>query len=93
MNAPDFPMNIYRSDMLPLSVRVSRQQHNKLKGRRALDGITVQEHVRRAIDHYLATIDAGGSPLTATLAATAPAVASSAQPQAKTKTKTRVRRR
>lgn len=85
MNAPEaFPQNIYRSDMLPLSVRVSRQQHNKLKARRQVDGITVQEHVRRAIDHYLATMEAGGQTLLHGLAAPAPAV-----PQSRAKVRRR----
>lgn len=64
MNAhTEFPQNIYRSDMLPLSVRVPRQQHNRLKQRRKIDGITVQEHVRRAIDHYLGVLDTGAQPM------------------------------
>ena len=66
MNAPEnFPQGIHRSDMMPLSVRVSRQQHNRLKERRRHDGITVQEHVRRAIDHYLDVLDSGLNPLAA----------------------------
>lgn len=44
---------IHRSALKPLPLKVSHQQYEKLKQIRALDGLSIQEHIRRAIDIYL----------------------------------------
>jgi hypothetical protein len=49
--------NYHRSDLHPLPMRVSRLQIERLRDLRAKDGLSVQEHVRRSIDQYLAILD------------------------------------
>lgn len=43
--------------MLPLPIRFTQQQADALRALRAIDGLSIQEHVRRATDAYLATFD------------------------------------
>ena len=43
----------YRSDLRPLPMRVTQHQFERLQGARERDGLSVQEHVRRALDFYL----------------------------------------
>lgn len=53
--------NQYRSDLRPLPMRVTPQQYDRLRGARDRDGLSVAEHVRRALDFYLAKIE--GAPI------------------------------
>lgn len=46
-----------RKEMRPLPLRVADSQYIRLKNARDRTGISVQEHVRRAIDAYLATTE------------------------------------
>lgn len=47
----------YRVEMLPLAMRVAVSQHTRLSSVRDRTGISIQEHVRRAIDLYLAVVE------------------------------------
>lgn len=58
---PLAPSSQYRSDLRPLPMRVTPQQYDRLRSARDRDGLSVAEHVRRALDFYLARIE--GSPL------------------------------
>lgn len=49
---------VHRSNLRPLPMRITQLQFEKLQALRADDGIAVQEHVRRAIDMYLADKEA-----------------------------------
>lgn len=51
-NAPN-----YRRELKPLPLRVADSQYKRLVGTRNRTGISVQEHIRRAIDLYLAVIE------------------------------------
>jgi hypothetical protein len=42
-----------RQEMKPLPLRVARSQYARLVAARSRTGISIQEHVRRAIDAYL----------------------------------------
>jgi hypothetical protein len=46
-----------RQEMRPLPLRVARSQYDRLVNARDRTGISIQEHVRRGIDAYLATIE------------------------------------
>lgn len=46
-----------RQEMRPLPLRVARSQYDRLVSARDRTGISIQEHVRRGIDAYLATIE------------------------------------
>lgn len=50
----------HRSDLRPLPMRITRLQFERLQSVRARDGLAIQEHVRRALDIYLAGVDAAG---------------------------------
>jgi hypothetical protein len=52
----------HRSDLRPLPMRITKLQFERLQGVRARDGLPIQEHVRRALDIYLAGVDAAGEP-------------------------------
>jgi hypothetical protein len=47
-----------RRDMTPLPMRVAKTQIVRLDEARTRTGISIQEHVRRAIDMYLDSIEA-----------------------------------
>jgi len=59
----DGPMNVaqsptsYRRQLKPLPLRVAESQHDRLALIRDRTGISVQEHIRRAIDLYLAVTE------------------------------------
>jgi hypothetical protein len=57
MNAHS-PKNTHRSDLRPLPMRITKLQFQRLQSVRARDGLAIQEHVRRALDIYLAGVDA-----------------------------------
>lgn len=47
-----------RPDTLrPLPIRVAQRQYQRLVAHRAVDSLSIQEHVRRAIDEYLDNLD------------------------------------
>jgi len=48
---------IHKSELRPLPMRISQLQFERLQSARGRDGLSVQEHVRRALDHYLAKIE------------------------------------
>jgi hypothetical protein len=54
----------HRSDLRPLPMRITKLQFERLQNVRARDGLAIQEHVRRALDIYLAGVDATGEPET-----------------------------
>jgi hypothetical protein len=41
----------------PLPMRITPRQYERLTQARERDGLTVQEHVRRALDHYLTFVE------------------------------------
>jgi hypothetical protein len=43
--------------MLPLPLRIARNQYTRLAATRDRTGISIQEHVRRGIDLYLAVVE------------------------------------
>ena len=47
----------FKSELRPLPMRVSQLQFERLHQARARDGLSVQEHVRRALDLYLKQIE------------------------------------
>jgi hypothetical protein len=47
----------YRQEMLPLPLRIARSQYTRLASTRDRTGISIQEHVRRGIDLYLAVVE------------------------------------
>jgi len=47
----------YRQELRPLPLRVAHSQYNRLVSARNRTGISIQEHVRRAIDVYLAVME------------------------------------
>jgi hypothetical protein len=52
------PAAITQGDpLVPLPMRVTRRQHERLKQARGRDSYPVQEHVRRALDLYLDLIE------------------------------------
>lgn len=46
-----------RQEMRPLPLRVARSQYDRLVRARDRTGISIQEHVRRSIDAYLAATE------------------------------------
>lgn len=42
-----------RKELRPLPMRISQNSYSRLEKLRDLDDLTIQEHVRRAIDYYL----------------------------------------
>jgi len=48
---------VHRSELRPLPMRITQLQFERLTQLRADDGIAIQEHVRRALDMYLADRD------------------------------------
>src|SRR5262245_61903809 len=46
-----------RKELRPLPLRVAHAQYDRLNAARDRSGISIQEHVRRAIDLYLAVIE------------------------------------
>jgi hypothetical protein len=52
----------HRSDLRPLPMRITQLQFERLQNVRARDGLAIQEHVRRALDIYLAGVDAAAEP-------------------------------
>ena len=47
----------HKSELRPLPMRITRLQYERLVEARARDGMAVQEHVRRALDFYLAKVE------------------------------------
>lgn len=47
----------YKSELTPLPMRISQLQVERLRAARNRDGLNIQEHVRRALDLYLAKIE------------------------------------
>lgn len=47
----------FKSELRPLPMRITQLQFERLHGARARDGLSVQEHVRRALDVYLGKIE------------------------------------
>jgi hypothetical protein len=47
----------YKSELMPLPMRVTRLHIERLREARNRDGLSVQEHVRRALDIYLNKIE------------------------------------
>jgi hypothetical protein len=43
-------------------MRITQLQFERLQNVRARDGLAIQEHVRRALDIYLAGVDAAAEP-------------------------------
>lgn len=48
------PDELMRKQMRPIAMRLTGPQYEKLVRMRAADGLSLQEHARRAIDFYLA---------------------------------------
>lgn len=44
---------VHRSELRPLPMRVTQVQFERLQRLRKVDGLAIQEHVRRSIDDYL----------------------------------------
>lgn len=53
MNRTSRPSGKTKMDLTPLPLRVSEMSITRLHALRQADGVTIQEHVRRAIDDYL----------------------------------------
>lgn len=51
------PDNPRLSPLVPMPMRVTKQQQDRLRAAREKDGITLQDHVRRALDMYLDHMD------------------------------------
>jgi hypothetical protein len=47
----------YRRELKPLPLRVATSQYERLSQARNRTGISIQEHIRRSIDLYLAVIE------------------------------------
>lgn len=52
------PVGRSRQDLHPLPMRVSKLAIPRLEALRKADGVSIQEHVRRAIDEYLERTEA-----------------------------------
>lgn len=48
---------IHRSNLRPLPMRITEMQFERLNAVRLRDGLGIQEHVRRALDIYLAGME------------------------------------
>jgi len=44
-------------NLRPLPMRITQRQYDRLTAHRARDHISIQEHVRRALDNYLDLLD------------------------------------
>ena len=55
MTPSNVPNN--RQEMKPLPIRVASRQYERLSSARDRTGISIQEHIRRAIDIYLVQIE------------------------------------
>jgi len=59
-----FPsQNVRRSELKALPMRISQLQFDRLANLRDRDGLSMQEHVRRAIDAYLPRLERQAPPL------------------------------
>ena len=47
----------FKSELRPLPMRITQLQFERLHAARARDGLSVQEHVRRALDQYLQKLE------------------------------------
>lgn len=47
----------HKSELRPLPMRITQLQFERLHAARSRDGLSVQEHVRRALDHYLGKVE------------------------------------
>ena len=56
------PKQIELTGTTPLPVRITAEQQAQLARKRDRTGVPIQELVRRAIDHMLATVDLGTVP-------------------------------
>ena len=52
-----FDETLRRKEMRPISMRLTALQYERLLQARAQDGLSLQEHARRALDLYLAQLD------------------------------------
>jgi hypothetical protein len=52
---------IHRSNLRPLPMRITEMQFERLNAVRLRDGLGIQEHVRRALDIYLAGMESQAS--------------------------------
>jgi hypothetical protein len=50
---PSQPAGRSRMGLRPLPMRISQSSYDRLEQLRTLDDLTIQEHVRRAVDYYL----------------------------------------
>ena len=41
----------------PLPMRITERQYQRMQAHRSIDGLAIQEHVRRALDLYLDVLD------------------------------------
>ena len=46
-----------KQELRPLPMRITQLQYERLLAARARDGLSIQEHVRRSLDAYLAKIE------------------------------------
>ena len=51
------PINRKQSPLRPLPMRITDLQWERLQALRAYDAISIQEHVRRALDEYLDAVE------------------------------------
>jgi hypothetical protein len=49
--------NYTKHELRPLPTRITQLQYERLQGARDRDGLSIQEHIRRALDLYLAKIE------------------------------------
>lgn len=52
-NTPAGAQKYERNELRPLPTRISQHSYERLERVRQIDDLTIQEHVRRAIDYYL----------------------------------------
>ena len=57
MNIQSPTITPHKSELRPLPMRITQLQFERLKDARGRDGLSVQEHVRRSLDLYLAKIE------------------------------------
>jgi hypothetical protein len=80
MNAPN-----NRQEMKPLPLRVASKQYERLQRARDRTGISIQEHIRRGIDMYLASTEREAIELGLMQTATTPSPTTSPTPKPKPK--------